>query len=62
MTIRLRGNLWPETCMAEMIRSWLSRTATSGNPTRKNWMPFVQLTSIVMIVADMPCNAKLLPA
>src|SRR5690554_3562212 len=43
--------------MAEMILLWLSFTDVSGKPTKKNFIPFVQFTSMVMGVALIPCTA-----
>ena len=40
-----------------MIRSWLSFTAESGNPTKKNLMPLELFTSMVTMVASIPCKA-----
>src|SRR5574344_926769 len=57
MTTCLRGIGIRLYCNADMMRSWLSLTALSGNPTRKNLMPCEILTSIVTKMALMPCTA-----
>ena len=40
-----------------MMRSWLSFTAESGKPTRKNLMPRELFTSMVTGMASMPWTA-----
>jgi hypothetical protein len=57
MIIWQDGNLYPFTWKADMIRSWLSFTALSGSPTRKNLIPRAVLASIVTMYASIPWTA-----
>ena len=57
ITIWHEGTLYPFTLSADMILSWLSFTAESGSPTRKNFIPLEVFTSMVTMLASMPCTA-----
>ena len=56
-TTFLPGIFSPLLSKAERMRSWLSRTALSGSPTRNMPRPGVMLTSTSTVMASIPTRA-----